>query len=98
MCGGEPEFSWFSWDFIKHVWDGQWRVSEEPGQEHVAIMNLTHDMFLLNKVPLLKMNVEVKQVSRERYLELKPSISEYDLPFLTSADPAARAGNSIPGI
>ena len=63
MCGGEPDFSWLNWDFIKHVWDGKWKVSEEPGQEHVAIMNLQHDMFLLNKIPLLKMNVEVKQVS-----------------------------------
>jgi len=62
MAGGEPDFAWTKWDFIKHVWNGKWRVSEEPGEEHVAIMNLQHEMFLVNKFPLLMMNVEVKQV------------------------------------
>jgi len=62
MAGGEPDFSWTKWDFIKHVWTGKWGVSGKPGEEHIAIANLEHKIFLVNKIPLLFMDVVVKQV------------------------------------
>jgi cholesterol 7-dehydrogenase len=62
MCGGEPEFSWFQWDFITHAFGASWKPSDKLNEKHIAYLKVQHQMCLFNKFPLLQMNVEVKQV------------------------------------
>lgn len=67
MCGGNPDHSWFQWEFVKHVWNGSWRPSNAEGEEHIAIMELRHEMCLIGKIPLIVLNVVTKQVQNERF-------------------------------
>ncbi|XP_035705129.1 cholesterol 7-desaturase isoform X2 [Folsomia candida] len=62
LCGDNPKESFFSWNFIKHVWKANWTPNtDDPNRRHEAIVKVNHHIMLFGWLPCLKINVDIHQ-------------------------------------
>lgn len=47
LCGDNPKESFFSWNFIKHVWKANWTPNtDDPNRRHEAIVKVNHHIMV----------------------------------------------------
>jgi len=65
MCGGHPEKSKLSWNFIKHHWSANWAANEDPERKHEALLQVVHWVGLFDKFNFFHIHVDCHQVSSQ---------------------------------
>lgn len=72
------------YSFGRHVWSAKWQPSAEA--HHEATMHLHHEFHLFNSIPLIVMDIHVKQIG-PGYVELYMSTSLGTMTLLQSVTP-----------
>jgi cholesterol 7-desaturase len=68
LCGDNPKKAFFSWSFIKHVWDAKWEANvSDPNRKHEALLKVKHHMLLFGWLPFLHIDVDVHQVHNQLF-------------------------------
>jgi cholesterol 7-dehydrogenase len=69
LAGSDLRYIWsLLHGFARHVWSAKWQPSADV--PHQSIMHLHHELRLFNKVPVIVMDVEAKQVCMKEQLIL----------------------------
>jgi len=70
------------YSFARHVWSAKWQPSTEA--HHEATMHLHHEFHLFNSIPLIVMDIHVKQVCICTIQGEKMNLCKYRLCYIYS--------------
>jgi hypothetical protein len=70
------------YSFARHVWSAKWQPSTEA--RHQATLHLHHEFHLFNSIPLIVMDIHVKQVCVGITQEEKLILYKYRLCYIYS--------------
>jgi cholesterol 7-dehydrogenase len=62
LGGSDPSKSFFSWNFLSHVWEAKWAPNPDPKRPYEAILKLRHYMKLFDCIPFFTVDVVGQQV------------------------------------
>jgi len=70
------------YSFARHVWSAKWQPSTEA--HHQATLHLHHEFHLFNSIPLIVMDIHVKQVCICTIKEENLILNKYRLCYVYS--------------